>query len=74
MQFAKLINSTYKMNGTNLQNFQKKITARNQNAIYRMCVLSLFSFSLQGVGKDILIDKFWLVLLTFERLDNVYGF
>jgi len=27
-----------------------------------------------SVGKDILIDKFWLVLLDSERLGNVYGF
>ena len=36
--------------------------------------ISLFSFSLQGVGKEILIDKFWLVWLAFERFGNVYDF
>jgi len=27
-----------------------------------------------SVGKDILIDKFWIVWLVFERLGDVYGF
>jgi len=37
-------------------------------------VTSLFSFSLQSVGKKILIDKFWHVRLALEQLGNVYGF
>ena len=41
---------------------------------YTHCCHFVIFFSLQGVGKDILIDKFWLVLLVIERLDNMYDF
>ena len=43
-----------------------------QNRCYRFGVLSFGMVFC--VGKDILIDKFWLVRLAFERLGNVYGF
>jgi hypothetical protein len=42
------------------------------NCCYRFGVLS-FGLVL-CVGKDILIDKFWLLRLAFVRLGNVYGF
>ena len=42
------------------------------NACYRFGVLSFGMVFC--VGKGILIDKFWLVRLAFERLGNVYGF
>src|SRR5665811_218134 len=65
MQLAKLIDN-------HLQNEWNKPTKlpKNDNCSQPKCNiqrvgLSLFSFSLQGVGKDILIDKFWLVRLAF---------
>jgi len=32
-----------------------------------------FRVGKKALAKDILIDKFWLVLLAFVRLGNVYG-
>lgn len=34
----------------------------------------VFRVGKKGVGKDILIDKFWSCAWLFERLGNVYGF
>jgi hypothetical protein len=66
MQLAALpLKSTSKNYGINLPSLTK-LKMLMTRAYYILNVgLSLFYFSLQGVGKDILIDKFWFVLMAF---------